>query len=96
MNGVFREVSGDATVAPGGEVNGTVTVAAASIDTGNTRRDIHLRSSDFFGTASDPDITFTADGIRPSDRHATVTGTLTVRCRERDRARRRPMAMSSM
>jgi hypothetical protein len=30
-----------------GEVSGTVTVAAASIDTGNTRRDAHLRSADF-------------------------------------------------
>jgi hypothetical protein len=32
----------------GGEVSGTVTVTAASIDTGNTRRDTHLRSADFF------------------------------------------------
>jgi len=48
VNGVFREVSGNGTVTPGGEVSGTVTVTAASIDTGNTRRDTHLRSADFF------------------------------------------------
>jgi polyisoprenoid-binding protein YceI len=47
VNGVFREVSGNGTVSPDGEVSGTVTVAAASIDTKNTRRDTHLRSADF-------------------------------------------------
>ena len=48
VNGVFREVSGNGTVSPDGRVSGTVTVAAASIDTKNTRRDTHLRSADFF------------------------------------------------
>ncbi|MGH3399828.1 MAG: YceI family protein, partial [Streptosporangiaceae bacterium] len=66
VNGVFREVSGSGTVSPDGEVSGTFTVAAASIDTKNTRRDKHLRSADFFDTARYPDITLTADGIRPS------------------------------
>src|SRR5215472_9549610 len=55
VNGVFREVSGHGTVFPGGEVSGTVTVAAASIDTKNTRRDTHLRSADFFDSANYPD-----------------------------------------
>jgi polyisoprenoid-binding protein YceI len=81
VNGVFREVSGNATVSPDGEVGGTVTVAAASIDTKNTRRDTHLRSADFFDSGNNPDITFNADGIRPSDHGVTVTGALTVRGR---------------
>jgi polyisoprenoid-binding protein YceI len=83
VNGVFREVSGNGTVSPGGKVSGTVTVAAASIDTKNTRRDRHLRSADFFDSGNHPDITFTADGIRPSDQGVAVTGTLTVRGRTR-------------
>jgi polyisoprenoid-binding protein YceI len=33
VNGVFREVSGNGIVSPDGEVSGTVTVTAASIDT---------------------------------------------------------------
>ena len=82
-NGVFREVSGTGTVAPDGAVSGTVTVAAASIDTRNTRRDTHLRSPDFFDSGSHPDITFTADGIRPSGQGVAVTGALTVRDRTR-------------
>jgi polyisoprenoid-binding protein YceI len=83
VNGVFREVSGIGTVAADGEVSGTVTVAAASIDTRNARRDAHLRSADFFDSGSVQDIVFTADGIRPAGQGAAVTGALTVRGRTR-------------
>jgi polyisoprenoid-binding protein YceI len=83
VNGIFRELSGNGTVSPDGEVSGTVTVAAASIDTRNTKRDTHLRSADFFDSASNPDIIFTADGIRPAGQGAAVTGALTVRDRTR-------------
>ena len=83
VNGVFREVSGTGAVSPDGEVSGTFIVAAASIDTGNTRRDKHLRSADFFDSARYPDITFTADGIRPSGEGLAVAGMLTVRDRTR-------------
>ena len=48
VNGVFRQVTGDASVSPAGQVTGAVTVVAASIDTENAKRDKHLRSSDFF------------------------------------------------
>jgi polyisoprenoid-binding protein YceI len=83
VNGVFREVSGNGTVSPDGGVSGTLTVAAASIDTKNTRRDRHLRSADFFDSDNYPDITFTADGIRPSGQGVTVTGALRIRDRAR-------------
>jgi polyisoprenoid-binding protein YceI len=79
VTGVFGEVSGNGTVAPDGKVSGTVTVAAASLDTNNAQRDAHLRSADFFDSGHHPDITFTADGIRPSGPGVTVTGALTVR-----------------
>ncbi len=83
VNGVFREVTGTGTVGPDGEVSGTVTVAAASIDTKNIRRDTHLCSADFFDSINHPDITFTTNGIRPSGQSATVTGALTVRGKTR-------------
>ena len=79
VNGIFREVSGNGTVFPDGQVSGTITVATASIDTKNTRRDTHLRSADFFDSANYPDITFAADRIRPSGQRVAVTGALTVR-----------------
>jgi polyisoprenoid-binding protein YceI len=83
VNGVFREVSGNGIVFPDGEVSGTLTVVAASIDTKNNRRDTHLRSADFFDSGNYPGITFTAEAIRPSDQGVAVTGALTVRGRTR-------------
>jgi polyisoprenoid-binding protein YceI len=77
VTGVFSKVSGDAIVSPAGQVSGTLTVAAASIDTKNPKRDTHLRSADFFDTGNTPDIIFTATGIRPPGPGADVTGTPT-------------------
>jgi polyisoprenoid-binding protein YceI len=48
VNGAFREVSGNGTACADGAVSATVTVAAASIETKNTRRDTYLRSAAFF------------------------------------------------
>jgi len=83
VNGVFREVSGNGAVSADGKASGTLTVAAGSIDTGNPKRDRHLRSADFFDSDNNPDITFTADGVRPSGQGVAVTGVLTVRGRTR-------------
>jgi polyisoprenoid-binding protein YceI len=77
VNGAFGEVRGSGTVSPEGEVSGSVTVATASVDTKNKRRDRHLRSADFFDSDNYPDITFTVDAFRPSG--GTINGTLTVR-----------------
>ena len=77
VKGVFRQVTGN------GEVSGAITMAAASIDTKNIRRDTHLHSADFFHGDNYPHITFTADGIRLSGQGVTVTGTLSVRDRAR-------------
>jgi polyisoprenoid-binding protein YceI len=83
VKGVFRQVSGEGTVSPTGDVNGTVTVGAASIDTKNKKRDTHLRSADFFDSDTYPDITFTVTQARPSGQGVTVSGNLTVRDRTR-------------
>ena len=83
VKGIFREVSGSGTVSPDGTATGTLLVAAASIDTQNTKRDTHLRSADFFDSDNHPDISFTADDIRPSGQGVAVTGSLTIRGRTR-------------
>jgi len=83
VSGVFRKVTGAGTVSPTGEVSGAVTVAAASVDTKNAKRDNHLRSADFFDSGNYPDITFTVTAIRPADPGVTVTGMLSVRNRTR-------------
>jgi polyisoprenoid-binding protein YceI len=83
VNGVFHEVSGSGTVSADGSASGTFTVAAASVDTGNSKRDTHLRSADFFDSDNHPDITVTVDGVRASGAGVVVTGALTVRGRTR-------------
>jgi YceI-like domain len=54
-------------VSAAGDVTGTITMAARSVDIKNKRRDEHLRSADFFDVVNHPDITFTVDGIRPDN-----------------------------
>jgi polyisoprenoid-binding protein YceI len=83
LHGVFRRVTGHGTVTAAGQVTGTLTVAAASIDTKNKMRDKDLRSPKVFDTASHPDITYTVDGIQPASGGVRVTGSLTVRGRTR-------------
>src|ERR1700722_9691941 len=79
VKGVFSQVAGEAVISAAGEATGTITVAAASIDTGMKKRDDHLRSADFFDAAKSPDITFSATSVALSGESATVSGTLTVR-----------------
>src|SRR6516225_10132083 len=83
VHGVFRQVTGHGTVTAAGQVTGTLTVAADSVETKNKRRDTDLRSAKIFDIASHPDITYTVDGMQPASGGAQVTGSLTVRGRTR-------------
>ncbi len=83
VKGAFGEISGTGTVSPAGDVSGTVTVGSASVNTGNKKRDTHLRSKDFFDSEAFPGITFRLDQLAPASEGATATGTLTVRDRTR-------------
>jgi polyisoprenoid-binding protein YceI len=79
VKGAFGQVSGAGTVAADGQVTGTITVGAASIDTKNKKRDVHLRSAEFFDSDKYPDIVFTVTGIALSGSGVTVSGQITVR-----------------
>ena len=83
VKGVFREVTGSGTVSAAGDVTGTVTVAAASIDTKMKKRDEHLRSADFFDVATPRTSPSPRSRSRSSGEGVTVTGTLTVAGRTR-------------
>jgi polyisoprenoid-binding protein YceI len=83
VKGRFREIAGSGTVSPDGQVSGTITVAAASVDTKIAKRDAHLRSADFFDADAHPHITVRVEGLAPASQGVTVTGTLTVRDRTR-------------
>jgi polyisoprenoid-binding protein YceI len=83
VHGVFRQVTGNGTVTAAGQVTGTLTVAAESIETNNKARDKDLRSAKVFDIANHPDITYTVDGMQPASGGVHVTGSLTVRGRTR-------------
>ena len=80
VKGTFTEVSGQGEVLADGSAHGSLTIGAASVDTGNARRDTHLRSADFFDADRNPSIVFTALRITPgADGTAEVNGDLTAR-----------------
>jgi polyisoprenoid-binding protein YceI len=83
VRGVFGQVTGNGTVTEAGQVTGTLTVAAGSVDTKSKARDKDLRSAKLFDIANHPDITYTVDGMRPAGEGVRVTGSLTVRGRTR-------------
>ena len=58
----------------------TLTIDAASVDTGTPDRDTHLRSDDFFAVGTYPTLTFTSSRVaRTGDETYDVSGTLTIR-----------------
>lgn len=70
VRGRFTRCSGSYKVGSAGpEIE--LTVDAGSIDTGNRRRDTHLRSADFFDVADHPEVRFVSTHV-----HDTGDGTL--------------------
>jgi polyisoprenoid-binding protein YceI len=57
----------------------TAEIDLSSIDTGNSQRDDHLRSADFFDVAKTPTMTYRSTGIRRSGSDYVVDGELTLR-----------------
>jgi len=64
VRGAFTEFEGSATTRPGlSDPAISLTIQAASVDTGNADRDGHLRSADFFDVETYPTITFVSTHI---------------------------------
>ncbi|MFJ4541162.1 YceI family protein [Streptomyces tibetensis] len=80
VKGTFGAVGGTGEVRSDGSAVGTLTFDVASLDTGNAKRDTHLRSEHFFDVGHHPEITFTARSaeLRDGDQ-VHVVGQLTVR-----------------
>ena len=76
VRGVFRAYDGSLQVRGGGAA-GELTIETGSLDTGNSRRDRHLRSPDFFDVEGHPQIVFTAKGVTVGDNGLTATGAVT-------------------
>lgn len=57
-----------------------VLIDVASVNTGDEKRDAHLRSADFFDAETYPRITFTSEEVRmTSDNRLVVRGPLTIK-----------------
>jgi|SRR5882724_10379462 len=65
VRGQFTQVDGTGIVPVDDEISGKIVIAANSIDTGNAKRDTHLRSGDFFDVEQYPEIVATITSVRP-------------------------------
>jgi polyisoprenoid-binding protein YceI len=79
VKGSFKAIEGGAAVSEDGAVSGSLVLDAASVNTGNAKRDAHLRTADFFEVEKYPTIVFSATGARPTGSgQVELTGTLTI------------------
>jgi polyisoprenoid-binding protein YceI len=79
VRGRFEDVS--ATLVVGTDLESTSVTAEidmASVSTGNSDRDAHLASSDFFNAESNPKMTFRSTSIQGSGEEYTLVGDLTL------------------
>jgi polyisoprenoid-binding protein YceI len=81
VTGTFNKIKGSATME--GEDPATlkieVAIEAASVDTGNEKRDQHLRTPDFLDVAKYPTITFVSKKVVKGDPgKMKITGDLTI------------------
>ena len=82
VRGKFTDVSGTIDLDETDPTASTahINVRAASVDTGFGARDTHLRSEDFFGAETYPEISVVSTAIRPkSGKHYVVTADVTIR-----------------
>lgn len=80
VRGHFDQFEGTAhvdTVTPANS-SVTVTIAAASVTTGNEQRDGHLKTPDFFDIANHPQITFVSTNVERDGSEWAITGDLTI------------------
>lgn len=80
VRGSFKSFSGTIAVGDAPEASTvTVSIDAASIDTGVEDRDAHLRSEDFLDSGNYPTLDFVSTEVRPVAGGYEVDGTLTIR-----------------
>jgi polyisoprenoid-binding protein YceI len=81
VRGRFPDVSGEAHIAEVPEESTLeVEIDASTIDTRDTDRDAHLRSSDFFRVEDHPTISFRSTAVRPGEGESEwkIGGELTI------------------
>jgi len=80
VRGHFTTFHAEVVTAPNPlDSSATATIDLSSVTTGNEMRDNDLRSSNFFDTATHPEMTFRSTGIRRDGDDLVVDGDLTIR-----------------
>lgn len=81
IRGRFDKTSGTLDYDPAAKTGSVdVTIQVASVTTGDTERDAHLQTAEFFDAANHPTITFKSKTFRfEGDRLSAIDGDLTIR-----------------
>ncbi len=80
VRGRFGAVDGSVTIAEDRTASSAqVSIEMASIDTGDSGRDEHLRGADFFDVENHPTMTFTSTGVKEDDGDYVLLGDLTIK-----------------
>ena len=81
VRGAFKDFDGTATIDAANPAASKVslTIDAASIDTGSADRDCHLRSGDFFDIDTHQQLTFVSTKVERDGDEWAITGDLTIK-----------------
>lgn len=82
VEGKFKKVSATIQLPEGNlsSLKAETSIKTKSVNTGDTDRDDHLRSKDFFAAKKHPEITFTSTGVNVTgDNEFVLKGDLTIR-----------------
>ena len=81
VKGTIQGLSGDVVFNPSDLENSSfnVCISPATVNTGNRKRDEHLRSEDFFNVEKYPDICFESTSITSTSSGYLAKGKLTIR-----------------
>ncbi|MHA6800196.1 YceI family protein [Bounagaea algeriensis] len=80
VRGTFSDFEGTITLGETeADTSAELTIQAASIDTGQSQRDEHLRSNDFLDMPNHPTLEFRSTKIEPAGDEWKVHGELTIR-----------------
>lgn len=79
VHGTFTDLDGSAELGTGGSVSAELIIGTASVDSGQKKRDEHLRTADFFNVEEHPHLTVRVDRVDLLDASSgTAHGAATV------------------
>lgn len=79
VRGQFREFAGEVIIGDDLATSSAhATIAASSVDTGDAKRDAHLRSADFFAIDERPEWSFTSNAVKTAGNDFVLLGDLTI------------------